>query len=97
MAKQVKVSSIIRKLFVEADGQLVEVKQIDNAEDYGKDVVLYTKEAAKGDNKGKTLYAVAVQDFVKKTRTSKASAVKSLQANVDKMTAEELKAALLAL
>lgn len=97
MAKQVKVSSIIRKLFVEQDGQLVEVKQVDNVDNYGKDVTVYTKELAKGTNKGKTTYCVAVADFKPAERKTKASAVKSLQANIDNMTAEELKAALLAL
>lgn len=75
MAKEVKVTSIIRKLYVETNGKEVEVKQIDNPEDYGKDVTIYTKEAVKGKTAGTTLYAVSVKDFVPKKRVAKADAI----------------------
>lgn len=94
MSKQVKVTSIIRKLYVEANGQLVEVKQVDNVDEYGKDVTIYTKEAAKGANKGATLYAVAVADFMPKKRVAKTSKA-SIQSMLDSgMTAEQVVALL---
>lgn len=92
MAKEVKVTSIIRKLYVEDKGQLVEVKQIDNAEEYGKNVTVYTKEAAKGAKAGTTLYAVAVADFVPKKRVSTKQSVEAMLAGG--MSAEEIVAKL---
>lgn len=92
MAKQVKVTSIIRKLYVEDNDKLVEVKQIDNAQDYGKDVTVYTKEAAKGANKGKAIYAVGVADFVPKKRASTKQSVQNMLA--EGLTAEEIVARL---
>ncbi len=92
MSKEVKVTSIIRKLYVEDNNQLVEVKQIDNVADYGKTVTVYTKEAAKGSAKGTTLYAVAVADFVPKKRVSTKVSVESMLASG--MTAEEIVAKL---
>lgn len=88
----VKVTSIIRKLYVEDNGKLVEVKQIDNAADYGKAVTVYTKEAAKGATKGTTLYAVGVADFVPKKRASTKESVQSMLASG--LTAEQIVAKL---
>ena len=90
----VTVSSIQRKLFVEHKGQLVEVKQIDNPEDYAKGVTVYSKEAAKGASKGTTLYAVAVEDFIPKKRKSSKESIQSMLASG--MTAEEIIAKLAA-
>lgn len=93
MAKEVKVTSIIRKLYVEANGQTVEVKQIDNPEDYGKDVTLYTKEAVKGKTAGTKLYAVSVKDFVPKKRESAAAVKSAMLADfMSGMTPEQIKA-----
>ena len=90
---QVKVSSIMRKLFVQHNDKLVEVEQIDNTEDYDKSVTIYTKDAVKGANKGTALHAVAVADFIPKKRKSNKESIKSLLASG--MTAEEIVASLL--
>ena len=90
---QVKVDSIIRKLYVQHNDKLVEVKQIDNAEDYAKSVTIYTKDAVKGASKGTALYAVAVQDFIPKKRKSNKESIQSLLASG--MSAEEIVASLL--
>ena len=84
----VKVNSIQRKLFVEHKGQLVEVKQVDNVEEYPKGVTIYTKEAVKGAAKGTTLYAVAVEDFIPKKRKSSKESIQSMLASG--MTAEQI-------
>lgn len=88
----VTINSIIRKLYVEHNGAMVEVKQIANPEDYDKKVTIYTKEAAKGDAKGTSLYAVAVEDFVPKKR----AAVDSLLTQFEKgvLSAEQVVAAM---
>ena len=88
----VKVTSIQRKLFVEHNGKLVEVKQIEDATDYPKGVTVYTKEAVKGATKGQALYAVAVEDFIPKKRKSSKESIQSMLANG--MTAEEIVAKL---
>lgn len=90
----VSVTSIQRKLYVEHKGQLVEVKQIDNPEDYAKGVTVYSKEAAKGASKGATLYAVSVEDFIPKKRKSSKESIQSMLASG--MTAEEIVAKLAA-
>ncbi len=92
MAKEVKVTSIIRKLYVEDNGNLVEVKQIDNAADYAKTVTVYTKEASKGAKAGTTLYAVSVADFIPKKRVSTKVSVESMLASG--MSAKEIVAKL---
>ena len=89
---QVKVNSIIRKLFVEHNSKLVEVKQIEDATEYPKSVTIYTKEAVKGATKGTTLYAVAVEDFIPKKRKSSKESIQSMLANG--MSAEEIVAKL---
>ena len=88
----VKVNSIQRKLFVEHAGKLVEVKQIEDATEYPKGVTVYTKEAAKGKEAGKALYAVAVDDFIPKKRKSSKESIQSMLANG--MTADEIVAKL---
>lgn len=92
MSKTVKVESIIRKLYVEANGQLVEVKQIDNIDDYPKSVTVYSKELVKGAKAGTTTYAVAVEDFIPKKRVSTKESVSNMLASG--MTAEEIVAKL---
>ena len=92
MTKTTNVTSIIRKLYVSVDDTLVEVKQIDNPEDYGKDVTVFTKEAVKGASKGTKLYCVAVADFVPKKRVSTKESVQSMLASG--MTAEQVVAKL---
>ena len=84
----VKVNSIQRKLYVQHNDKLVEVKQIDNVEDYAKSVTIYTKEAVKGATKGTTLYAVAVEDFIPKKRKSSKESIQSMLASG--MTAEQI-------
>ena len=81
MSKEVKVQNIIRKLYVEANGNLVEVKQIDNPEDYAKSVTVYSKEAVKGKAAGTKLFAVSVEDFVPKKRASTKESVQSMLAS----------------
>lgn len=81
MAKEVKVSNIIRKLYVEANGNLLEIKDHIDPNDYPKDTTVYVKEAAKGANKGEKLYAVAVADFIPKKRVSTAMSVQSMLAS----------------
>ena len=88
----VKVNSIIRKLYVEHNGKLVEVKDHIDPSDYPKGVTVYTKEAAKGKEAGKALYAVAVEDFIPKKRKSSKESIQSMLANG--MTAEEIVAKL---
>ena len=88
----VKVNNIIRKLFVEHEGKLVEVKDNIDPSDYPKGVTIYTKEAAKGKDKGAPLYAVAVEDFIPKKRKSSKESIQSMLANG--MTAEEIVAKL---
>ena len=85
---QVKVNQIIRKLYVEHDNKLIEVKQIDDASDYAKTVTVYTKELVKGAKKGDTTYAVAVEDFIPKKRTSVKGTIDNLLASG--MTAQEI-------
>ena len=88
----VKVNNIIRKLFIENDGKLVEVKDSIDPSDYPKGVTIYTKDAAKGKDKGTPLYAVAVEDFIPKKRKSSKESIQSMLANG--MTAEEIVAKL---
>ena len=88
----VKVNSIIRKLYVEHNGKLVEVKDHIDPSDYPKGTTIYTKEAAKGKEAGKALYAVAVEDFIPKKRKSSKESIRSMLANG--MTAEEIVAKL---
>lgn len=71
MAKTISVKSIIRKLYVEHDGNLIEVKEISNPEAYPKEVTIYSKVAVKGKTQGKTLYAVGVADYKAAPRTVK--------------------------
>ena len=84
----VKVSSIIRKLYVEHNGTLVEVKQVEDVAEYPKSVTVYSKELVKGAKAGTTTYAVAVEDFIPKKRTSTKESVQSMLANG--LTAEEI-------
>ena len=88
----VKVTSIIRKLYVEYNGDLVEIKDHIDPSDYPKGVTIYTKEAAKGKDKGTPLYAVAVEDFIPKKRKSSKESIQSMLANG--MSAEEIVAKL---
>lgn len=92
MPKQVKVQSIIRKLYVEHDGQLIEVKQIDNVDDYDKSVTVYTKDLVKGTKAGQATYAVAVADFKPKKRVSAKESIEAMLAKG--MSAEEVLKAL---
>lgn len=92
MAKTITVQSIIRKLYVEANGQLVEVKQIDNVDDYPKTVTVYTKELVKGAKAGQSIYCVAVADFIPKKRVSTKESVANMLASG--MTAEQIVAKL---
>lgn len=94
MAKRqtVQVTSIIRKLFVEHNGKLVEVKEIDNLDIYGPDVTIYAKEAVKGATKGKLIHAVAVADYKRAPRASTKQTVEQMLASG--MTAEEIVAKL---
>ena len=88
----VSITSIQRKLFVEHNSKLVEVKQIEDATEYPKGTTVYTKEAAKGAKAGSTLYAVAVEDFIPKKRKSSKESIQSMLANG--MSAEEIVAKL---
>lgn len=81
MAKQVKVNSFQHFLYVEVDGKQIQIKEVDSIEEYGKDVVVYSKEAAKGVKKGSTLYAVALADYIPKKRVSTKESVKSMLAS----------------
>lgn len=92
--KTIKVSNIIRKLYVETDKGLIEVKQIDNPEDYPKETTIYSKELVKGKSAGTTTYAVSVSDFVPKKRASTKESVANMLASG--MTAEEIVAKLAA-
>lgn len=94
MSQTVQVTSIIRKLYVEDNGKEVQVKQIDNPEDYGKGVKIYTKEAAKGVSKGKAIFAVSVEDFIPKKRTSQRESVEAMLASG--LSADEIVARLTA-
>lgn len=89
---QAKVDSFQHQLYVEHNGKRVDIKEIDDATIYPKGVTIYTKEAAKGKNKGSTLYAVAVEDFIPKKRKSSKESIQSMLANG--MTAEEIVAKL---
>lgn len=84
----VKVDAIIRKLYVEANGTLVEVKQVEDVSEYPKSTTVYSKELVKGAKAGTTTYAVAVEDFIPKKRTSTKESVQSMLANG--LTAEEI-------
>lgn len=84
----IKVSSIIRKLYVEHNNDLIEVKQIENPDDYAKSVTVYTKELVKGAKAGTSTYAVAVSDFIPKKRVSAKESITSMLASG--MTAEEI-------
>lgn len=93
MSKTVNVTSIIRKLYVEHNGELIEVKQIDNPEDYGKGVNIYTKEAVKGVSKGASIYAVSVEDYTPKKRASVANIKDNMIADMlAGMTPEQIQA-----
>lgn len=83
-----KVDSIIRKLYVEHNGTLVEVKTVEDVADYPKSTTVYSKELVKGAKKGTTIYAVAVEDFIPKKRTSTKESVQTMLANG--LTAEEI-------
>lgn len=92
----IKVSSIIRKLYVEHNNNLIEVKQIEDASDYPSNVTVYSKELVKGTKAGTMTYAVAVEDFIPKKRASATSIVDKLQALKDSgMTADDILATLL--
>lgn len=78
--KTVTVTSIERKLYVNHDGQEVEVKQIDNPEDYPKTVLIFSKELVKGAKKGQVTYCVPVADYVPKKRVSVKESVASMLA-----------------
>lgn len=78
--QNIEVASIIRKLYIEADNKLIEVKQIDNPQDYASTTTLYTKQASKGATKGTTLYCVAVADYQARERAS-VDSITSLLAN----------------
>lgn len=92
MAKTITVQSIIRKLYVEANGNLVEVKQIDNVDDYPKTVTVYTKQLVKGSKAGQSTYCVAVEDFIPKKRVSTKESVANILASG--LSAEEIVAKL---
>lgn len=89
---EIKVSSIVRKLYVEHNGTLIEVKQIDNIEDYPKTIKIYTKEAAKGAKKGTKLYCVEVADFIPKKRVATQDKIEAMLASG--LTAEQIVAKL---
>ena len=92
MSKEVTVSSIIRKLFVEHNNQLIEVKQVDDVSEYPKSVTVYKKELVKGANAGQSTYCVAVEDFIPKKRVSTKESVANMLASG--LTAEEIVAKL---
>lgn len=77
---EVEVSSFKSMLYVEHDGKKIEIKEIDNPEDYGTDVRMYTKIAAKGATKGSKLYSVAIEDYQPKRKKSQKDTILSLRA-----------------
>ena len=77
---EVEVSSFKSMLYVEVKGKRIEIKEIDNPEDYGTDVRMYTKIAAKGATKGAKLYSVAIADYQPKRKKSQKDTILSLRA-----------------
>jgi len=94
MTKTTNVNAIIRKLYVEANGQLIEVKQVEDVSEYPKTTTVYSKTLVKGAKAGQTTYAVAVEDFIPKKRTSAKESIQSLMAQG--LSAEEILARLTA-
>lgn len=68
----ITVSSIVRKLYVEHEGQLIEVAQIDNPQDYPVSTKIFSKQLVKGANKGQMTYCVPIEDFTPKAKVPRA-------------------------
>ncbi len=79
-SKLIEVKSFQNMLFVEVKGEVVEVHEIDNPEDYDKATTLYNKVAAKGKNKGKMLYAVGLPHYIPKKKASNSQNIKAMKA-----------------
>jgi len=84
----VEVDSIIRELYVIDDGVKVEIKEIDNPQEYPTDTKIYSKQLVKGKKKGQYTYAVSVADFIPNKRVSTNDKIEMLKSQG--LTAEEI-------
>lgn len=93
MAKVTLINRQVRKNYAElADGTLVEIKNIQSPEQYGKGVTVYENKLAKGAKAGSSEFSVAVEDYIPAKRVSTKESVNSMLASG--LTPEEIVAKL---
>ena len=92
MAKVTTIEKVIRKHYVEVNGQAVEVRGTSSPEQYAKSVTVYENKLAKGAKAGTSEYWVAPEDFIPAKRVSTKESVQNMLASG--LTAEEIVAQL---
>lgn len=75
MSKTTLVNKIVRKLYIEIDNNLIEVKKNLTIDHYPKETLIFENKLSKGSRAGESEYMVKLEDYIPSPRS--ASTVKS--------------------